>query len=208
MVSPFIWHEVTGLGAMFFVFWMLSFKPAFSTLLLTFIKRLFSSSLISAIKVVLSAYTRLLIFLPTILGIPACASSSLAFHMMYSAYKLNKQDDNNTALTYSFPYLEPICYSMSSSNCCFLTCIQVSQESGKVVCYSHLLKNFLQFVVIHTVKGLSVVNEAEEYVFLDFSCFFYDPMDFGNLISSFSDFSKSSLYIWRFSMYALLKCSL
>ena len=187
---------------------MLSFKPAFSTLLLTFIKRLFSSSLISAIKVVLSAYTRLLIFLPTVLGIPACASSSLAFHMMYSAYKLNKQDDNNTALTYSFPYLEPICYSMSSSNCCFLTCIQVSQEAGQVVWYSHLLKNFPQFVVIHTVKGLSVVNEAEEYVFLDFSCFFYDPMDFGNLISSFSAFSESSLYIWRFSMYALLKCSL
>ena len=75
-------------------FWMLSFKPAFSLSFFTFIKRLFSSSSLSAIRVMSSAYLRLLIFLPTIL-IPACASSSLAFHMKYSAYKLNKQGDNN-----------------------------------------------------------------------------------------------------------------
>ena len=59
---------------------------------------------------------------------------------------------------YSFPYLEPVCCSMSSSNCCFLTCIQISQEAGQVVWYSHLLKNFPQFVVIHTVKGFSSVQ--------------------------------------------------
>ena len=60
---------------------------------------------------------------------------------------------------YSFPYLEPVCCSMSSSNCCFLTCIQISQEAGQVVWHSHLLKNFPQFVVIHTVKDFSIVNE-------------------------------------------------
>ena len=95
---------------------------------------------------------------------------------------------------------------MSSSNCCFLTCIQISQEAGQVVWYSHLLKNFPQFVVIHTVKGFSVVNEAD--VFLGFSCFFYDPMDVANLISSSSAFSKSSLDIWKFSVHVMLKPSL
>ena len=77
---------------------------------------------------------------------------------------------------------------MSSSNWCFLTCIQVSQELGKVVWYSHLLKNFPQFVVIHTVKGFSIVNEAEVDVFSGISCFFYNPMDVGNLISGFFAF--------------------
>ena len=84
---------------------------------------------------------------------------------------------------------------MSSSNCCFLTCIQVSQEVGKVVWYSHLFKDFPQLVVIRTVKGFSVVSEAEEDVFLELSCFFDDPTDVGNLISGSSAFSKSSLNI-------------
>ena len=97
---------------------------------------------------------------------------------------------------------------MSSSNCCFLTCIQISQEAGKVVWYSHLLTNFPQFVVIHTVKGFSIVNEAEVDVFLEFSCFFYDPTDVCNLISGSSAFSKSSLNIWKFSVHVLLKPSL
>ena len=66
---------------------------------------------------------------------------------------------------YSFSYLEPVCCSMSSSNCCFLTCIQVSQEAGQVVWYSHLLNNFPQFIVIHTVKGFGIVNKAETDVF-------------------------------------------
>ena len=94
---------------------------------------------------------------------------------------------------------------MSSSNCCFLTCIQIFQEAGEVVWYSHLLKNFPQFIVIHTVKGFCVVNKARVDVFLAFSCFFYDPMDFGNLISSSSAFSKSSLNIWKFISHILLK---
>ena len=79
--------------------------------------------------------------------------------------------------------LEPVRCSMSVSNYCFLTCVQISQEAGQVVRYSHLFKNFPQFVVIHTVKGFSVVNKAEVDVFLELSCFFYDPMNVDNLIS-------------------------
>ena len=92
-VSPSICHKVMGPDAMILIFWMLSFKPTFSLSSFTFIKRLFSSSSLSAIRVVSSAYLRLLIFLLAIL-IPACASSSPAFLMMYSAHKLNKQGDD------------------------------------------------------------------------------------------------------------------
>ena len=80
---------------------------------------------------------------------------------------------------------------MSSSNCCFLSCIQVSREAGQVVWYSYLLQNFPQFIVIHTVEGFGVVNKAEIDVFLEFS--FNDPADIGNLISASSAFSKTSL---------------
>ena len=106
---------------------------------------------------------------------------------------------------YSFPNLEPVSHSMSWSNCCFLTCIQVSQEAEKVFWYFLLFKNFPQFVMIHTVKGFIVVDEAEVDVFLEFSCFFYDPVDAGNLISRSSPFSTSSLYIWKFMVHILLK---
>ena len=87
---------------------------------------------------------------------------------------------------YSFPNLEPVCCSMSSSNCCFLTCKQISQKTGQVVWYSHLFKNFPQFLVIHTVQGFGIVNKAEG-IFLELSCFFDDPMDVGNLISGSSE---------------------
>ena len=97
---------------------------------------------------------------------------------------------------------------MSASNCFFLTCLQFSQETGDVVCYSRLIKTVPQFAVIHTVKGLSIVNEAEVDAFLKFLCFFHDPADVGNLISGYSAFSKSSLYIWNFSVHILLKPSL
>ena len=97
---------------------------------------------------------------------------------------------------------------MSGSNCCFLTCIQISQEAGKVVWYSHLFKNFPQLVVIHTVKGFSIVSEAEVDVFLEFSCFFYDPTDVGNLISGSFAFCISSLNVWNFLVHVLLKPSL
>ena len=106
---------------------------------------------------------------------------------------------------YSFNNLEPVCCSMSTSNCCFLTCIQISQETGKAAWYSHLLKNFPQFIVIHTVKGFGVVNEAEVDVFLECSCFLSDSTDVGDLISASSAFSKSSLNTWKFMVQVLLK---
>ena len=98
-----------------------------------------------------------------------------------------------------------VCWSMCSSNCCFLTCIQISQEAGKVVWYSHLLKNFPQFISIHTVKDFGIVNKAKIDVFPELSCFFDDPVDVGNLISGSSAFSKTSLNICQFMVLVLLK---
>ena len=109
---------------------------------------------------------------------------------------------------YSFLNFEPVCCFKSGSTCCFLTCIQISQEAGQVVCYSHLFKNFPQFVVIHTVKGFSTVNEAEVDVFLEIPCFFNEPADAGNLTSGSSPFSISSLNIWKFLVHKVLKPSL
>ena len=106
---------------------------------------------------------------------------------------------------YSFSYLETVCCSMSSSNCGFLTCIQVSQEAGRVVWYSHLFQNFPQFIVIHTVKDFGIANKAEIDVFLELSCFFHDPADVGNLISGSSAFSETSLNIREFTVHVLLK---
>ena len=106
---------------------------------------------------------------------------------------------------YSFSYLEPVCCSMSSSKCCFLTCSQVSQEAGQVVWYSHLFQNFPQFIVIHTVEGFGIVNKAEIDVFLELFCFFDDPADICNLISGSLAFSKTSFNIWKFSVHILLK---
>ena len=94
---------------------------------------------------------------------------------------------------------------MFGSNCCFLICIQISQEAGQMVWYSHLLKNFLHFVVIHTVKGFGIVNKAEVDVFLELPCFFNGPTDVGNLIFGSSAFSKSSLNTWKFTFHILLK---
>ena len=106
---------------------------------------------------------------------------------------------------YSFPNLELVLCSMSGSNCCLLTWILISQEAGQMVWYSHLLQNFPQFVVIHTIRGFSIVNKAEADIFLELSCFFYDATDVGNLISGSSAFSKSSFDIWKFSVHVLLK---
>ena len=176
-----------GLDTMILVFWMLSFKPTFS-LLFHFHQEALSSSSLSAIRVVSSAYLRLLIFLPTIL-IPACASSNPAFLKMYSAYKLNKQGDNIQLWC-------TLCLFGTSLWFHFLTCMQISQEAGKLVWYSHLFQNFPQ---IHTVKGFGIVNKAEIDVFLELSCFFDDAVDIGNLISDSSAFSKTSLNIWKFT---------
>ena len=109
---------------------------------------------------------------------------------------------------------------MTSSNCCFLTCIQISQEAGQVVWYSHLLKNFPEFVMVHTVKGFGIVNKTEVDIFLELSCFFNDPTDVGNLISSSSAFSeyswtsRSSQFMycwslaWRILSITLLACEM
>ena len=105
----------------------------------------------------------------------------------------------------SFPDLEPVCCSMSSSNGCFLNCIQISQEAGKVVWFSHVFKTFPQFVVIHTFKGFGMDSKAEVDVFLEPSCFFCDPADVGNFTSGSSAFSKTSLNIWKVTVHILLK---
>ena len=97
---------------------------------------------------------------------------------------------------YSFPDLEPVCCSMSSSNCYFLTCLQICQETGQVVWYSHLFQNFPQFIVIHTVKGFGIVNKKEIDVFLELSSFFHDPTDIGSLISGSSAFLKPDWSSW------------
>src|SRR5574337_428929 len=105
----------------------------------------------------------------------------------------------------SFSYLEPVCCFMSSSNCCFPTCIQIFLEADQVVWYSHLFQNFPLLFVIHTVKGFGIVNKAEIDIFLELSCFFDDPADVGNLISGSSTFSKTSLNIIKFTVHTLLK---
>ena len=111
------------------------------------------------------------------------------------------------SLVYSFPNFEPVNCSMSSSNCCFLIWIQFSQGTGKMSGTPISLRIF-QFVVIHTVKGFTIINEAEEDVSLELPCLLCDPMNVGNLISGSFAFSKFSLNIWKFSVHILLKLSL
>ena len=127
--------------------------------------------------------------------------------MMYSVNKLNKQGDNIQPWRTPFPI-----WNQSAVPCPVLTvastCIQIVQEAGQVVWYSHLLKNFPHFVVIHIVKGFGVVNKAETDVFLEVSCFFDDTTDVGYLLSGSSAFSKSSLNIWKFTVHVLLKTGL
>ena len=172
----------------------------------TLIKRLFSSFLLPAIRVVSSAHLRFLTFLPAIL-IPAWASSRLAFCSLYSVYKLNEQGNNIQPRPTPFPIL-----NQSVLPCSVLTVASwpVYRFLRRQVRWSDIpvSKNFMQFVVIHTVKAFSLVIEAEVDVFLEFPCFFYDPTDVGNLISGFPAFSKSSLCIWKFSVHVLLKPSL
>ena len=195
-----------GPDVMNLVFWMLSFKPAFSLCSFTLIKRLFSS-LLSAIRVISSAYLRLLIFLPAILT-PVCASFSLPFRMMNSAYKLNKHGDNIQTWYTSFPI-----WNQSVVPCLVLTVASwptysflMSQVRWSGVLIS--LKNFPQFVVVHTVKVFSIDNESEVDVFPGLPWFHHDPTNVGNLISGLSASLKSSLYLWKFSVHVLLKPSL
>ena len=195
-----------GPDAMSFVFecWVLS--QFFSLSSFIFIKGFFSSTSLSAIRLVSFAYLRcfflfcfVLIFSLAIL-IRACDSSNPAFHMHIS--------EISRVTIYSldvlFPNFEPILCSMSSPHCCILPCIQVFQETGKVVWYTHLFSNFLH-AVIHTVKDFRVVNEAEVDVFLWNSVWSSRCWHF---FSGYSAFSKFSLYVWKFSVHVLLKPSL
>ena len=149
---------------------MLSFKSVFPLSSFTFTKRFFNSSLLSGIRVISSLYLRLLVVLPTlVIGISesgfwlvlhpiqhfTCCTLPISLISTVTIY----------SLMHSFLNLEPLHCSMSNSNCCFLTCIQISQEAGKVVWYTHVFKNFPQFVVIHTVKDFNIVNKAEADVF-------------------------------------------
>ena len=185
---------------------MLSFKPAFSLSSFTLIKRLFCSSL-SVVRVVSSACLRLLIFLLAIL-IPGYDAYSLALSMMYSAYELNKHGGN----------MEPWCtpspvFNQSIVPCPFLTVAfcpaykflrrQIIELRRHVRCSGIpvSLRN-VHSLLWSTVKGFSMVNESEVYIYF-FPCFFYDPKDAGNLISGFSAVSKSSLYIWKFLVHML-----
>ena len=161
--SPSICHKVMGPDAMILVFWVLSFKPAFSLSSFTFIKRLFTSSSLSPFRVVSSAYLRLLIVLQSIL-IPVCASSSPAFHMMCSAYKLNKAQWQYQPWCTPFPI-----WNQSIVPCPVLT---VSSWPSyrllrRQVRWSGIpiFLIIFQFIVIHTVKDFSIVNEAEVYIF-------------------------------------------
>ena len=153
-----------------------------------------------------SAYLRLLIFLPATL-IPACASSSSTFLMMYSAYKLNKQGDNTQLWHIPFPV-----WNQSVVPCIVLTVASwpAYKFLWRQVRWSGILISLRIFhcLLWSTLKGFNIVNEAEVDAFLEFSCFFYDPTDVGNLISGSSAFSKSSLNIWKFSIHVLLKPSL
>ena len=180
-----------GLDAMILLFWMLSFKSAFSFSSFTLIKSLFNSSLLSAIRVVSSAYLRLLKFLLAIL-IPACASFSLAFHMMYSAYELNKKGDNIQPWRTPFPIWNQSVVPWPVLTVASLTAYRFLKRQVR---WSGIpiSKNFPKFVVVYTVKSFIVVNEAEVDSFLELSSFFYDPTDVGNLISGSSAFSKSSM---------------
>ena len=153
-----------------------------------------------------SAYLRLLIFLPAIL-IPVCASSSPAFHMMCSAYKLNKQDDNIQPWYSPFPI-----WNQSIVPCPVLTVASwpAYRFLSRQVRWSGIPISFriFQFLVSHTIKGFGIANKAEIHVFLELSCFFDDPWDVGHLISGSSAFSKSSLNIWKLIVHILLKSGL
>ena len=162
-VSPSICHEVMGPDAMIFVFWMSSFKPTFSLSSFTFIKRLFSSSSLSAIRVVSYAYLRLLLFLPAIFK-PACASSSLAFHIMYFISKLNKQGNNiqpwRTCFLVLNQYVFPCPVLIVASWPAYRFLRKQVRWSDISISW-----RIFQFVVIHTVKGFGIVNKAEVDIF-------------------------------------------
>src|SRR5574337_844936 len=179
---------------------MFSFKPTFPLSSFTFIQRFFSSSSLSAIRVVSSAYLRLLIFLPAIL-IPACASSSPAFLMMYSAYKLNKQGNNIQPWRTPFPV-----WNQSVVPCPVLTDLHTGFSRGRSggLVFPSLSEFSTVYCDPHS-QSFGIVNKTDINGFLELSYFFHDPADVGNLISGSSAFSKTSLNIRKFTVHILLK---
>ena len=199
-----LWSDGTKCHDLHFL--NVEFKPDVSLSPFTFIKRLFSFFSYSAMRVLFSAYLRLLIFLPATV-IPACASSSWAFHMRYSVYTLNEQGGNIQPLHTPFLIWNqsavPRSAVPSASWPAYRLLWRQLRWSSIQVSVS-----FPQFVVIHTVKGFCMVNKAEVGIFREFSCFFYDPMDDGSMISGSSAFSQSNLHIWNFTVHVLLKTCL
>ena len=183
-----------------FFFFMLIFKPAFSLFSFTLIKRIFSSSTISVVKVVLSAYLKWLIFVPAIL-IPACDLSSLAFHLMHSAYKLNKHGDNIQCCLTPFSIL-------NQSVVPYLILLFFDLHTGFFGKQIRLFGNptslrIFQFVVFHTIKEFSIVNEAE--AFLELPCFLHDPVMLAIDLWFLYLFKTPNLYICKFSIHIPLK---
>ena len=202
-----ICHEVMEPNGMILVFWMLSFKPAFSFSSFTF-KRIFSSSSLSASRMVSSACLRLLIFLLPIL-IPTCDSSSLPFYKTYSPYKLNQQGDNIQAWCTPSPILNKSIVQRPVLTVASWPAYRLLRRKLRWSGISISLRIF-HSLLLSTVKDFSVVNKAEADVFLEPAptCFLHNPMNAGNLISGSSVSLKLRLYIWKFSVQMLLKPSL
>ena len=215
IVSLSICHGVMGPDAMILVFWMLSFMPVFS--LCSFIKRLFSSASLSVIRVVLSTYLRLLIFLLAIL-IPACTSSNLAFLMKSSTCKLKKKGDNKQPWRLLSQFGTSPC-PMLSSNCSFLTYIQVFPEASKVIWYFYVLKNLPS--LLWSTQGLWRSQWSRS------RCFFWNSLAFSMIQQMLAIWSLVSLpflnlswtsgsfqfmycwsLVWRILSITLLACEM
>ena len=183
---------------------MLSFKPVFFTHLFHFHEEALQFLFIFWYKGGVIYICEFTDISPSKLNSSLCFIQPGISHDVF-CIEVKQAEWQYTALTYSFPNLESVCCSMSGSNCCFLIRRQISQEAGKVVWYSHLLKNLSQFVVICTVKSFGIVNKAKVDVYLELSCYFYDSTDVANLISGSSAFFKSSLNILKFLVHILMK---
>ena len=190
-----------GPDAMILVFWMLIFKPDFSLSSFTLFKRLSSFSPLPLGWYHLHIWGCWYFFQQSWFQLviqPAWHFTRCTLHRSL----ISRVTIYSLVIILSQFWTSPLFHDQFY---CFLTCIQVSQEAGEVVWHSHLFKNFPHFLVIHRVKGFHVVSEVEVAVFLEFSWFFCDPADVGNLISGSSVFSKSSLNIWKFSVHILSK---
>ena len=201
-VSPSICHEVMGPDTMILVFWMLSLKPTFSVSYFTFIKRVFSSSSLSAIRVChlhIWGYW----YFSQQSWFQLVLHPAQAFLTMYSAYMLNKQGDDIQPWCTPFPI-----WNQSVVPCPVLTVASwpAYRFLKRQVRWFGIPVSFRIFqFIVRTVKGFGIVIKAEIDVFLELSCFFNDPADVGNLISGSSAFSKTSLNIWKFTIHILLK---